>query len=104
MPYFYIYETVTFPIQLSDTEALQNYDKVVVSVWQKGGVQVDISDPSVDEETGKITIRLDQNDTAKFVKGTAIVQVNIYYKDQERDVSTTAKIQVLDNLYKKVMS
>lgn len=103
MPYFYIYETVTFPIQLSDTEALQNYDKVVVTISQKN-IQVDITNPSVDEETGRLTIWLSQEDTSKFVKGTATIQVNIYYTDKERDVTNTAKIQVLDNLYKKVIS
>lgn len=102
MPYFYIYETVTFPIQLSDPEALKNCDKVVVTISQKD-VQVNIDDPSIDEETGRLSIWLSQNDTAKFKKGTATIQVNIYYLDKERDVTTTAKIQVLDNLYKKVM-
>lgn len=104
MPYFYVYETVTFPIQLSDPDALQDSEKVVVTISQKS-VKLDKENPSLDKETGRITLYLNQEETAMFKpKSTADIQVNIYYENGERDVTNTAKIRVLDNLYKKVMS
>ena len=104
---FYVYETVTFPIQLLDEEgepsdALIGYEKVVVSLKQ-GAVQVDVSNPTVVVEDGTVTVRLEQEDTAKFRPGAVMLQVNIYYDNHERDVTVQAAIEALDNLYKQVM-
>lgn len=101
--YFYIYETVTFPIQLSDTEALQDIDKIVVSLKQKT-VQLDKLNPDYNEETGVINLYLTQEDTAMFKQGVVDLQINLYYNDKERDVTKKTQIQALDNLYKKVIS
>lgn len=101
--YFYIYETVTFPIQLSDTEALRDIEKIIVSLKQKT-VQLDKMNPDFNEETGVINLYLTQEDTAMFKQGTVDLQINLYYTDHERDVTKKTQIQALDNLYKQVIS
>lgn len=103
MAYFYIYETVEFPIQLSDTDALKNSKAVVVSLKQ-GGVQLDKVNPDMNRDTGLISLYLSQEETSMFKVGNVDIQVNIYYENKERDVTTRARINVLDNLYKKVIS
>lgn len=101
--YFYIYETVTFPIQLSDTGALQDIDKIIVSLKQKT-VQLDKENPDYNEQTGVINLYLTQEDTALFKQGLVDLQINLYYDDHERDVTKKVQIQALDNLYKKVIT
>lgn len=103
MAFFYQYETVEFPLQLSESEALQDSTKVVVSLKQ-GGTQLDKVNPDMNKETGLITLYLNQEETALFKVGKVDLQVNIYYENKERDVTTKAQISVLDNLYKQVMS
>lgn len=103
--HFYIYETVDLPIVLSDPDALQNYEKVVVSISQTDIYELNISDGlGIDVDNATINVHLTQEDTAKFKKGTAKVQVNIMYQDTQRDVSAMAQIDVLDNLYKEIMT
>ena len=102
--YFYIYETVDLPIVLSDKDALQDYERIVVSISQAGYHSMNISDGlGIDVEAGTINVHLSQEDTSKFKKGSAIVQVNIKYLNTERDVSAMAQIDILDNLYKEIM-
>lgn len=103
MAFFYIYETVEFPLQLSDTTALEGATKVVVSLKQ-GKTQLDKINPEMDVETGLISLYLTQEDTAMFKVGKVDLQVNLYYENQERDVTTKAKIDALDNLYRKVIT
>ena len=102
MAYFYIWETVTFPIHLSDAGALNDVNQIIVSLKQKD-VQVDIVDPEYDASESMIYLRLEQEDTSKFRKGNVILQINIYYNDTERDTTKQVTIEALDNLYKKVM-
>ena len=102
-PFFYIYETVTFPIHILDADALQDVDKIVVSLKQKT-VQLDKFDPDYNEETNMINLYLTQEDTAMFKQGLVDLQINIYYNDHERDTTKKTQLQALDNLYKKVIT
>lgn len=105
MAHFYVWETVDFPIHLTPKEALQDYDHIIVSIGQ-GQVLINKSDDElgIDVDEGLINIHLSQEETGKFVKGKAELQVNIYYTSTERDTSVKAKIDVKDNLYKEVMT
>lgn len=107
MASFYIYETKTLHLKLSRPEALENYKEIVVSLNQaKTNTQIDFSGDQLEVSVpdGLISLYLDQETTSKFSPGSVTIQVNIYYQDKERDVSTTTTVKVLSNLYKKVIS
>ena len=114
--FFYIYETVDFPIIVTAEETtgiLDGYKEVIVSFGQNGNEILtkdsSMSDVSIDTETDTINVHLSQEDTSKFKVSktddvtTADVQVNILYEDKERDASASTEIEVRNNLHKKVM-
>ena len=99
---FYQYETVDLLLKIiKDTTALQDYDEVIVTVAQQNTV-VNISNFEVDTDEGTITVHMSQQETGKFKKGRATLQVNIY-KNKRRKATGYGDITVLENLYKKVM-
>lgn len=107
MTYFYAWETVDLEIGLEDAEALQNLDTVCVSIaqgYRYTTTVVNIEDVGIDDNEGTITVHLDQEDTGKFREGIAVVQVNFYYTDSERDTTEQAVIEVRDNLLRRVMA
>ena len=104
---FYIYETETFQIKLNKDNVLNDIKHIIVSISQPAReVQVDKKDNEIgiDEENNIISVSFSQEETAKFKPGNAEIQVNIYYNNSERDVSSKGQIEVRDNLYKKVIS
>ncbi len=111
MARFYKYETIDIPLKFTPTGVLNNYKHIVVSIIQNGIIQIDKTedDLSIDINEDTITISLSQEETGKFSGGDennpkmAKIQVNIYYENKERDVSTVGIIDVYDNLYKKVI-
>jgi len=107
MAYFYAWETVDLKIVLEDPDRLLNYDTVCVSVSQGYRLRnavVNVEDLDIDTGSGTIVCHLDQEDTGLFRAGIALLQVNIYYDDGERDTSEQVQIDVRDNLLKEVMS
>lgn len=99
---FYQYETVDLLLRIiKDTTALQDYDEVVVTIAQQNTV-VNVSKFEIDTEEGTITVHMSQQETGKFKKGKATLQVNIY-KSKHRKATGYGDLQVLENLYKKVM-
>lgn len=105
MAEFYAWETVDLNIKVSDKSALEDYDKIVISLEQ-GRVHLDFFDQFVvDSEEGIIVLHLTQKDTSCFEPNRKVkLQVNFYYIDEERDTSTEAEIDVLPNLYRKVIT
>lgn len=110
MARFYKYETVDIPLKFTPTGVLEDYSKIVVSILQSGIVQIDKTEEDllIDVNEDTITLSLSQEETGKFFGGQdtpskAKIQVNIYYENKERDVSTVGTIDVYDNLYKKVI-
>ncbi|MCQ3908916.1 MAG: hypothetical protein MJ200_05335 [Mycoplasmoidaceae bacterium] len=110
MACFYRFETVDIPLLLKPTGVLYDYSHIVVSIVQNGITKVNKheNDLEIDTENDTIIISLSQEETSKFVGGVrdpreALIQVNIYYNDHERDVSTVGTINVFDNLYDKVI-
>ncbi len=104
MAHFYIYETVTFPITFTPEGVLQEYKHIVVSLSQ--GVTIvnkTENELTIDADNDRIDVSFSQEETANFVEGEAIMQVNIYYENTERDVSTQAPIEVRDNIYRQVI-
>ena len=115
--FFYIYETVDFPIQVvsddGSTGILEGYKVVIVSFGQNGKEIIakdsSMSDVSVDVSTDTINVHLSQEDTALFKipktddSAPVEVQVNILYEDKERDTSAEGEIEARNNLHKKVM-
>lgn len=105
MAHFYVYETKPLKISFTPASVLQDYKHIMVSIGQFGVlVNKDESDLDIDTENGTITLNLSQEETGKFKKGEALVQVNIYYDYKERDVSRQGTIEIRDNLYKKVIN
>lgn len=111
MAYFFIWETVDFPLQLSFKDAtiegkvLDEYSKVVVSLKQ-GSTLLEKSDEDlgIDAENDIINLHLSQEETAMFKPNKQLaLQVNIYYDDTERDTSFETYIDVYDNLHKELM-
>lgn len=99
---FYQYETVDLLLRiLNDPSVLQDYDEIVVTLAQ-GNAAVNAKDFEVDTEAGTISLHLSQEETGKFKKGKATLQVNIY-KDGRRKATGYGSMTVLENLYKKVM-
>lgn len=111
MARFYTYETVDIPLVFTPTGILEGYSHIVVSVAQKGMAQIDKTedDLTIDVANDTITLSLSQEETGQFLGGDnnsprkAEIQVNIYYNNNERDVSTVGSIDVYNNLYDKVM-
>ena len=108
---FYSWETVSLPLTITDpegqpaTEALVDCEEVVVTISQGRCRRVELgsSELAIDPETATIVASLTQEQTGLFQEGAAQVQVNILYRDSERDVTTKGSIEVHDNLHKKVM-
>lgn len=111
MAHFYTYETVDIPLVFEPDGCLENYKHIIVSIKQKGSVQIDKAEDAlgIDIENNTINVSLSQEETAQFKGGTetnpktAEIQVNIYYTNTDRDVSTKKTINVYDNLYEKVI-
>lgn len=100
----YRYETATLPLKFKPTGVLNDYKHIIVSIAQNGiQVDKDENDLTIDTTNDTITLSLTQEDTGKFKSQRAEIQVNIYYNNEERDVSTRGAVVFLDNLYKKVI-
>lgn len=108
---FYKYETVDIPLVFTPNEVLEGYKHIVVSIAQDKSVLVNKKEDEleIDVPENKITVHLSQEETARFDggdrnnPGKAKIQVNIYYNNSERDVSTVGMLDVYDNLYKEVI-
>ena len=106
---FYRYETKTFPIEIVGGDGLSGYRKVVVSISQpiygtKLDLHSDKGEIEIVAEENLINVTLSQEQTAKFVEGDALIQVNILYDNSERDVTAEAVLTVYRNEYEKVMA
>lgn len=102
---FYMWETADLAITLTgDGNPLEDYSKVVVSIYQPYG-RVDLTDDSlgIDVDAQTINVHMTQEQTGKFKAGTAEIQVNVYYSDTERDTSAKGVLTVYDNLYRQAM-
>ena len=108
---FYQWETAGLELIICDEDdnpkagVLDDLKDVVVSIAQ-GTRQVDwhLDELDIDAPSSKITLRLTQEKAGKFAgDAPAKVQVNILYLDGERDVTVKGDIDVLANLYRKVM-
>lgn len=111
MAYFFIWETVDFPLQLSfkdptiEGKVLDEYSKVVVSLKQESTLlEKSDEDLGIDVENDIINLYLSQEETAMFKPNKQLsLQVNIYYDNTERDVSFETFVDVYNNLHKEVM-
>lgn len=110
MAKFYRYETVEIPITFTPSGILEGYSHIIISLFQ-AGIQLDKTeeDLEIDTSQDKITLVLNQEETSLFVGGEendtkkVVIQVNIYYNNNKRSVSTKGEIYVYDNLYDKVI-
>lgn len=105
MASFYRFETTALTLKFTPEGILDDYKHIVVSISQTDN-QLDLSENnlSIDELNDSITFSLSQEQTSQFRVGRAEIQVNIYYNDTNRNVSTKGYIEVYDNLYNKVMN
>lgn len=106
MASFYRFETISMPLKFTPEGVLEDYKHIIVSISQNGVLLINKNEDDlvIDSTTDTITISLSQEETGLFQPTKAYIQVNIYYNDSERDVSTQAAIDVLDNLYEKVIT
>lgn len=108
---FYRYETVDIPLTFTPDGVLEGYRHIVVSMAQNDAVKINKTeeDIEIDVQENKIIVPLSQEETGVFIGGernnpkSVKIQVNIYYNNAERDVSTIGTLEVYDNLYKEVM-
>lgn len=110
MAFFYIWETVDFPIQIHSEDGEQvlvDYKDIIISLSQNNVlIEKDTSSPDVaiDDENDIINMHLSQEETGQFKANKEVrIQVNILYNDEERDTTSEATIQALSNLHKEVM-
>lgn len=104
MTKFYMYETTTLSLKFTPTGILDDYKHIIVSIAQNNTqLNKDENDLEIDTTNDTITLSLKQEETGLFKPGKAYLQVNIYYENTERNVSTSSSIDVCDNLYKKVI-
>ena len=110
MAKIYKYETPTFTLKFSPEGILTDYKHIVVSIVQRGITQIDKNEDelSIDSNNDTITLSLTQEETSQFdgskYPSQAEIQVNIYYNDDNRSVSTRGSIDIYDNLYDKVIT
>lgn len=107
-PFFYQWETVDFPIKLEYSDGtggvLDGYKDVKATLSQAGILLTKgIDELGIDADNDIVNMHLSQEETARFVVGSCELQVNIYYHDTERDVTTRGRIMVEKNLYKELM-
>lgn len=110
MARFYTYETVDIPLVFTPTGILEGYSHIIVSIHQ-AGVKIDKTEDNltIDVANDTITVSLSQEETGQFIGGEnnnpqkAKIQVNIYYNNEKRDVSTVGYIDIYNNLYDKVI-
>ena len=116
---FYQYETLPLELVLVDDVGdpipgvLDEAEQVVVSLDQPEVAHVDYTGDEVElePEASTVIVRMPQEDTAKFERArigrccntTAKVQVNLLYTDGTRLASEAGGLEVLDNLFKRVM-
>lgn len=111
MAEFYVWETVDFSIKLTREDGssgvLQNVDNVIISMEQGGlFIERDINSPDIalDVDKDTITMHFSQEDTGQFQPNKTIrLQINILYKDGERDTSAPIQLNALSNLHDEVM-
>lgn len=104
IPHFYQYETVDLLVRIKNPQAsaaLQDFDEIKVTIAQNN-TAVNIQNFDVNVQEATISLHLSQQETGKFRKGKATLQVNIY-RNKRRKATGYGTLTVLDNLYKKVM-
>ena len=109
--FFYAFETVDFPLQLTAEDfspVLDDVKNVVISLAQQNTVIVEkdmsSNDVSLDTENDIVNLHLTQEDTGAFAPNIdAEIQVNILYNNSLRDTSARGLIAVKPNLHNKTM-
>lgn len=103
----YQYETVDLEITLTaddESTILEDVQNVIVSFQQSGINRTEKTlgnGVEIDEE--KLFVHLSQEDTSTMKEGALLIQVNILYTSEERDVSVIGQLEVLNNLHKEIM-
>ena len=111
---FYQFETASLRVKVTAEDGsnpLDGFRSIVVSLDQgdgrgmyHGDYAFEAGAPEVDIAEQTINLDFSQEETGKYAAMPARVQVNIYYDDAERDATVEGEIEVLENLYRKVMS
>ena len=105
-PDFRIFETADLPIKIRQKGALEGYDLIIISIKQLNVLmEFTSNDPNVlaNIEEDTVNLHLSQEQTGRFKKGEADLQLNIYYDYDGREASSFAKLYIGDNLHKEVM-
>lgn len=94
--------TPTFILTIDDDIDLTTMDNVYVTVKQdcycltKSGTDIDVAAKQVD-------VFLSQEETLRFKRGTALVQMNFTYESGKRGCTNIVSIKIGDNLYGGVL-
>lgn len=111
MPFFYVWETVDFPIEVKaedgTTGILTDLKNLIITLRQGSkAVEKDLTSPdlAIDTETDTINLHLSQEDTGTFTPETYVdIQANFLYESEDRDTTAEAQIFAKRNLHAKVM-
>lgn len=103
MESFYQYESVAFPLRLIEPGTALYDQAEVICTLKQGRRRLTKKNPPLNERTGVVTLKLSQKETGMFKPGFVQLQVNVFYKNEERDVTDKALIKVLENLHGKEM-
>ena len=111
MPFFYVWETVDFPIEVTaedgSTGILTNLKAMIITLEQSGvTIEKDLESPDVgiDAENDIVNLHLSQEDTGTFMGNSTVnLQINFLYEDSERDTTAEAVIETRRNLHREVM-
>ena len=94
------HSTPTFRLTLPDTAQLDENTKIKFSMVQDC-VRIDKSDVTVSGKTVEVT--LTQEESAKFKKGKATVELNLFYPNGARLPTQKKQISIDDNLLAEVV-
>ena len=104
---FYIFETKPLTLKFKPDGVLVNSREIIVTILQGvSGAMVEKTgaDLTINLAENAVELHMSQEETAKFQPGTALIQVNILYDDEERDTSVQGKMNVYDNLHREIMA
>lgn len=113
MASFFQFETKDIPFQLSyddpcdpEKKVLDGYKEVVITLTQGQRMLVKKTDElGIDVENDIINMHLSQEETGSFKTCDQVkVQLNVYYNNHERDISSKLYLEVKETDYKEVMS
>lgn len=94
--------TPTFLLTLPSSVDLSLIQTMLFTIEQ-GGIEINKSGSDLGIEGQTVSVFLTQQETMRFKKGTAKLQLNWTYSDGKRACSNIANVEVSPNLFMEVL-